>query len=150
MGTNLDEVLAAARQLPPDQQRELARRLARESQPPAQPDWIPIAPKVIGRTAPRDRSREYAWLAHHRDEYAGEWVALDGDRLLAHGIGFEDVSRAMDGAGVPDALVILVEENDAPPVCGLLTAGLTMGHRLTFAERFVYDPAEGGITVPQS
>jgi hypothetical protein len=29
-----------------------------------------------------------------------------------------------------------------------LTADLAMGHRLTFAERFVYDPAESGITVP--
>jgi hypothetical protein len=92
--------------------------LARESQPPAQPDWIPIAPKLIGRTVPRDRSREYGWLARHRDEYAGEWVALDGDRLLAHGIGFEDVSRAMDEEGVPDALVILVEASDAPTFAG--------------------------------
>jgi hypothetical protein len=56
MGANLDEVLAGARQLPPDQQRELARRLAREDRPPAQSDWIPVVPKFIGRAEPRDRS----------------------------------------------------------------------------------------------
>jgi hypothetical protein len=25
------------------------------------------------------------WISEHRTEYIGEWVALDGDRLIAHG-----------------------------------------------------------------
>lgn len=32
-----------------------------------------------------DRSREMAWLAEHEEEYAGQWVLLWGDRLVAHG-----------------------------------------------------------------
>jgi len=32
-----------------------------------------------------DRSRQMAWIAAHQEEYAGQWVALDGDRLIAHG-----------------------------------------------------------------
>jgi hypothetical protein len=32
-----------------------------------------------------DRTRETQWISDHGHEYAGEWVALDGDRLLAHG-----------------------------------------------------------------
>src|SRR5262249_15784049 len=37
------------------------------------------------RVTQRDRSRELRWIKEHREEYAGQWVALDGDRLLAHG-----------------------------------------------------------------
>ena len=29
--------------------------------------------------------RERAWIDRHRNEYLGQWVALDGDNLLAHG-----------------------------------------------------------------
>ena len=32
-----------------------------------------------------DRSREIAWIAAHEMEYAGEWVVLDGERLIGHG-----------------------------------------------------------------
>jgi hypothetical protein len=32
-----------------------------------------------------DRSREMAWLEEHEQEYAGQWVLLWGDRLVAHG-----------------------------------------------------------------
>ena len=29
--------------------------------------------------------QERAWINAHRDEYLGQWVALDGDHLVAHG-----------------------------------------------------------------
>lgn len=32
-----------------------------------------------------DRSREMAWLQEHEQEYAGQWVLLWQDRLIAHG-----------------------------------------------------------------
>ena len=32
-----------------------------------------------------DRGREMKWMAHHRSEYRGQWVALEGSRLIAHG-----------------------------------------------------------------
>jgi len=36
-----------------------------------------IAPRPV--VSP-DRSKELPWLAKHNREYAGLWVALDGDR----------------------------------------------------------------------
>jgi hypothetical protein len=38
-----------------------------------------------------DRSKEAQWISDHGHEYAGEWVALDGDRLLAHGVDAKQV-----------------------------------------------------------
>jgi hypothetical protein len=58
------------------------------------------------------------WIREHRDEYGGQWVALDSDRLIAYG---ED-SRAMfaaaraDGAKMP--FVTFIEPADAPPFMG--------------------------------
>ncbi|GEM_PF-5779556 len=37
---------------------------------------------------------ELRWIGQHRDEYKGEWVALDGDRLLAHGTDGDNVFAA--------------------------------------------------------
>jgi hypothetical protein len=32
-----------------------------------------------------ERRRELQWIKEHRQEYAGQYVALDGERLLSHG-----------------------------------------------------------------
>jgi uncharacterized protein DUF5678 len=44
-----------------------------------------------------DRSRELAWLAEHERNYAGQWVVLEGERLIGHGADptpFVDEARA--------------------------------------------------------
>ena len=38
-----------------------------------------------GPWLPAAGSAEMAWLKAHGHEYAGQWVALVGDRLVAHG-----------------------------------------------------------------
>jgi hypothetical protein len=61
-----------------------------------------------------DRSREMNWIATHRQEYSGEWVALDGDRLIAHGadpMSFKDKVRS-EGVKRP-FIVHLYEEPEA-------------------------------------
>ncbi len=80
---------------------------------------LPIKPKIIATNLPiKDRSKENAWLARHRDQYAGQWIALDGDRLLGHGKRFKDAARAADDAGVPDALIFIVEGSQDLPFAG--------------------------------
>jgi Family of unknown function (DUF5678) len=49
----------------------------------AQPQSAPRG--KVKRVAQPDRSREMRWIKEHREEYAGQWVALDGDQLLSHG-----------------------------------------------------------------
>jgi hypothetical protein len=38
---------------------------------------------------------EFIWLALNRQQYAGRWVALDGDELLAVGDSAQDVFAAI-------------------------------------------------------
>lgn len=64
---------------------------------------------------------EKCWLAENSDQYAGQWVALDGSRLLAHGADAQAVYRTSQAAlagsdRVP--LVVLVQSADALPFGG--------------------------------
>jgi hypothetical protein len=62
-----------------------------------------------------DRSREQKWLIEHGKEFAGQWVALDGDRLLSHGNNAQVVYAEAKKSGINRPLVIQVEiENELP------------------------------------
>ena len=41
-----------------------------------------IRPSRFGEV---DFSKEREWLKEHRHEYVGQWIVLDGDRLVGHG-----------------------------------------------------------------
>jgi excisionase family DNA binding protein len=58
----------------------------------------------------RDMSKDMKWLAEHREEYAGKWVAVYEDRLIAAGDTGAEVFEASDRAGLPQPLVTYVEE----------------------------------------
>ena len=63
---DVERILEEARRLPPDEQRKLRDALAREPMP---------AP------AYNAHERERAWIKQNRDEYLGQWVALDRDTI---------------------------------------------------------------------
>ncbi len=71
----------------------------------------PIAPE-------EDNNKEMKWLREHRAEYANQWVALDEDRLIKAGRTAKEVHAAANAAGVPHALIVLVEPPDTPPFAG--------------------------------
>jgi Family of unknown function (DUF5678) len=67
-----------------------------------------------------DRSREMAWVAEHQEEYAGQWVFLDGDRLLAHGddpLLFKEIARA---EGIETPFIVHVPDDTGPSMGGWL------------------------------
>ncbi len=45
----------------------------------------PPMPPIRRAAKPIQRDLEMRWIGEHRNEFPGEWVALDGDRLIAHG-----------------------------------------------------------------
>lgn len=106
----LERILNEVKRLTPEERRELREALEREAVcavvlPPAGVD--------------NDRwEREQRWLKEHRDEYAGQWVALEGDRLLASGPDGRAVYEAARAAGVRAPLVTRVEPRDELPFAG--------------------------------
>jgi excisionase family DNA binding protein len=58
----------------------------------------------------RDMSKDMKWLAEHRDEYAGKWVAIHEGRLIAACDTAAEAHRAKDRAGLPQTLVTYIEE----------------------------------------
>lgn len=63
----------------------------------------------------RDFSREHDWLAKNRDEYDGQYVALNGDTLLAHGENGKEVTAKVKELGIKSVYIVLVEGSNRPP-----------------------------------
>ena len=76
------------------------------------------APQAISAVESIDCTTEIAWLAEHREEYAGQWVALEGDRLIAAGFNASEVYESARNSGVELPLVVQVEHPDALPFGG--------------------------------
>lgn len=92
----LDETLTVLR-------LALQRRVARNG---AQPSDTERDAKAL---------RALEWARGHRQEYGGQWVALDGDRLLAAGPNAQEVYAAAIATGVELPLIKFVEPADALP-----------------------------------
>ena len=106
MSATLDKIKEEMRGLAPEELqevRELADSLLSEPAPPAEPP---------------DSTSEQRWLAEHGREYAGKWVALDGDRLLAHGENAREVYAAVRDSDVRLPLVVRVSPPDQLPFGG--------------------------------
>lgn len=111
----LEEVLADINALSPQDRRQVRSALNDDSSTLA--TTAPVHRVTCGLPV-KDMIREGAWLEKHRDEYAGQWVALDGERLVAASASAKDVLAAAKAAGVADALIVRVESRDALPFAG--------------------------------
>ena len=99
---------------------EFLRSLLEESlsSEPAVPPFE-FQAKIIATDLPvRDRTREYAWLEQHRDEYAGQYVMLDGDTLIAAAPNAKEVASAARARGIVGALLLYVEDSQQPRSIG--------------------------------
>jgi len=104
----LEQILEEARTLSPEERRQLREALDRE--------------EASSQSAPAEdgsnRAREQQWVAEHRDEYMGQWIALDGDRLIAHGHDARAVYTSAREAGITVPFVVRVEAYDEPSMGG--------------------------------
>ena len=110
-----EEVLEAVRMLPPEDQRKL-RDCMDERSPEAQ-SQIPEVRK--GAQFPyKGYDLEYRWLREHGAEHSGQWVALDGDRLVSTGIDVREVHKTAQAAGVAFPYLVRVDAKDDLPFGG--------------------------------
>jgi|SRR5262245_39770776 len=66
-----------------------------------------------------DPAPNMRWMNEHSHEYGGQWVALDGDRLIAHGPNAAEVLAAADADGAYLPLVTYIPPADSPPFVGV-------------------------------
>ncbi len=72
-----------------------------------------------GSQAHANRSaRSLRWLHENREKYSGQWVALDGDRLMASGPTAKEVYSKAKAEGVEIPFVELVTDQEPVPSTG--------------------------------
>jgi len=91
----LEQIIDDARTLSPQEKQKLRQALDRELEQPA--------PLQL-------RAKESAWIDRHRDEYLGQWVAIEGDTLIAHGANPRQVYLTAREAGITAPFVERVEK----------------------------------------
>jgi len=77
--STLQQLLEEAMKLPPEERIRLRDALDRLD---SNGDLMPTY---------KTNEPERAWIDAHREQYLHQWVALDGDRLLAHGLDAKQV-----------------------------------------------------------
>lgn len=108
--TALKERLAA---LPPQEQLELARFLEEQAAGALSPDRMPSG--ADREAAARKRAQHLAWLKAHREEYAGQYVALDGERLVGSGATLREAQEQARRQGVEHPFLTHISSaGDAP------------------------------------
>jgi hypothetical protein len=63
-------------------------------------------------------ARSLQWLDENRKRYSGQWVALDGDRLIASGPTAIEVYSKAESEGFETPFVELVTEPEPSPFTG--------------------------------
>ncbi len=58
------------------------------------------------------------WIQEHREEFASQYVALDGDRLIAHSPDPDEVIAAVRAAGLNGIYFTLISPLDEPVFAG--------------------------------
>jgi len=107
----LEQVLRGIQTLPPEALAKLREIL----NSPSEQEQRQEAARALARDGClRDFTADRQWLADHRDEYAGQWVAIKDGQLISSGSNAKEVNEAAKQAGHLDALLVLVESSDAP------------------------------------
>jgi Family of unknown function (DUF5678) len=116
----LERVLEQARQLPATEQQKLREFLPRPEvvMPEFKAPRIPPGRRVPLAHKQKDRSQELAWLMKNQGDYAGQWVALEGDELIAHGYDLVQVSNEAKAKGVANPIFARAEAPNARPFAG--------------------------------
>lgn len=104
----LEQIIDEARALAPAEKRRLRQVLDQDLEnQPLEPSY-------------QTYEREHAWVEAHRDEYLGQWVAVDGNKLVAHGTNPRQVYLAAREAGIEVPYVVRVHEREEPFTGGWL------------------------------
>lgn len=106
-------ILQLIDQLPPIEQAKLNQMMEqRQPKPETKPQRNGTPARQLKPIPMPDSTREMRWLAEHQREYVGQWVALDGDRLIAASFNHEEVAAAADADGAYLPMFAYVDDPD--------------------------------------
>ena len=110
MSPSFDEIIKSIEQLPAPEQERIRR-------------WLDENGTRNGeRNASQPRANRSAkslrWLHENREKYSGQWVALDGDCLIANGPTANEVYSKAKAEGVEIPFVELVTDPEPVPSTG--------------------------------
>jgi uncharacterized protein with von Willebrand factor type A (vWA) domain len=117
----LEQIIEAARQLVPRDRQQLQRWLQEQEAQDRAVVQTDAAPSSLKETPQQQMERfrkAMNWIAKHRTEYLGQWVALEGDRLISHGSDAVEVHRAAKAAGIATPFLEQVVEKEEGPYWG--------------------------------
>jgi hypothetical protein len=112
-----ETILKLIEQLPPTERTRLDAMLAQQAAAPVKVK--PPRDKRVPAKPVRDDRRERQWVQEHKHEYAGQWVALDGDRLVAASFIQQEVWDAVDATCPNPPLVLRISSPDDLPYIGI-------------------------------
>ena len=120
-----ENVLKLIEQLPAIERVRLNEMLTQQPATPA----TSLAAAPVKVKAPRDKrmpcepmpddTRERQWVKEHKHEYAGQWVALEGDRLIAASPIQQEVLDAMNLDSATPPLLLRIPSPDDLPYIGI-------------------------------
>ncbi len=76
-------------------------------------------PNENADTGKDSKARQLEWLKANRDKYAGQYVALDADVLVAHADTIKEIRRQLQGKDASDIFIVKVYAEET-----ILSAGL--------------------------
>lgn len=83
-----------------------------------EPGQTRSTPRKIGAAELEKRQHQFQqaikWLSQNKQQYGGQWIALQGSRLLATGITEKEVYPQIQKGEQPPPLVIKIEQNELP------------------------------------
>jgi hypothetical protein len=107
---SFDQIIKSIEQLPASEQERIRRWLDEKGTSNGEED---------GSQAQANRSaKSLRWLHENREKYSGQWVALDGDRLIASGPTAKEVYSKAKAEGIGIPFVELVTERESMPFTG--------------------------------
>ena len=110
MMLSVDQIIKSIAQLPTAEQERIRRWLQEKGATNGEGQ---------GSQAHANRSaRSLRWLHENREKYSGQWVALDGDRLIASGPTAKEVYSKAKAEGVEIPFVELVTAPEPVPSTG--------------------------------
>ena len=112
-----EHILILIQKLPSAERTRLNQLLTEQTSEPAKPK-SPRDKHVPSQPMPDD-THEMEWVEQHKHEYSGQWVALDGDRLIAASPNRMEISAAVKADGAKLPLILRIPSPDDLPYIGI-------------------------------